>query len=197
LANFPGPYELRLFYTTNEPVQIANHVLRLSLRVAVDPQPGDTFGAIQTLNKNSVPGNFLSEVLNDLLSVIRPFYVTAVDFTQAELWRYPPQSFDASFISATAVGAQGVSTATTSVASQFVFTFRTSLGGIFKVDLRGTTVAPAAKQSFPFNFGGWNNLANYFLSTGAPFIGRDNGVPIAPLFALPGQNERAWKRVFR
>jgi len=66
-----------------------------------------------------------------------------------------------------------------------------------KVDLRGTTVAPATKLSFPTGFAAFNNLANYVLLPATPFIGRDNGTPIATLYALPGQNERAWKRVFR
>jgi len=197
MSNFPGPFELRVFYVTNEPVSIASHVFRLSLRLAGNPQPGDPFSSIQVLNKDLSPGALLSAVLTDVLTLVRPFYNTVVDFVRAELWRYPSQSFDATFISSSAIGVQGTGTAATQVASQFVLTFRTSLGGIFKVDLRGTVVTPATKQSYPFSFTPWNNLANYFLLSTCPFIGRDNGVPVAPLFALPGQNERAWKKVFR
>jgi len=197
MANYPGPYEIRLFYTTNEPVTISSHVLRLSLRLATDPSPGTPFDAIQTLNKAGSPGNFLFADLTDLLTVVRGFYVSAVDFVRAELWRYPPQSFDALFVSAQSLGIGGTGTGTTQIAGQLIFTFRTSLGGIMKVDMRGTTVAPREKLSFPTAFAAFNNLANYFLLPNTPFIGRDNGVPIATLYALAGQNERAWKRVYR
>jgi len=197
MANFPGPYELRLFYATNEPINIASHVMRLSLRLAADPSPGTNFDSIQTLNKAGSPGNFLFADLTDLLTVFRPFYVPAVDIVRAELWRYPPQSFDALFVSAQALGLPGTGTGTTQIASQLIFTFRTSLGGIMKVDLRGTTVTPREKLSFPTAFAAFNNLAGYFLLPATPFIGRDNGVPIATLYALAGQNERAWKRVYR
>jgi len=197
VSNYPGPYELRLFYTTNEPVVIADHVLRLSFRVAGDPEPGTPFDAIQTLNKSGSPSNPVSAVLLDLLTFVRPFYLPAVDFVRAEVWKYPPQSFDALFISAQNVGTGGNGTGTTTIAGQLIFTFRTSLGGVMKVDLRGTTVTPREKLSFPTAFSSFNNLAGYFLAAGTPFIGRDNGVPIAPMFALAGQNERAWKRVYR
>jgi len=197
MSNFPGPFELRVFYTTNEPVQISSHVLRLSLRVSGSPQPGDPFSSIQVIDKNNNPGSNLSVVLGDLLPLIRAFYVPSVDFIRAELWRYIPSSFDAIFISSLAIGQGGAGTGTTVIAGQLVVTFRTSSGGILKVDLRGTTVSPGVKQAFPFNIGAGNALANYFLTVGCPFIGRDNGVPVSPLFLLPGQNERAWKRVFR
>jgi len=197
MANYPGPYELRLFYTTNEPTIIADHVLRLSFRTASDPEPGTGFDAIQTLNKSGAPSNFLSVVLTDLLTFVRPFYLPAVDFVRAEVWKYPPSSFDALFISAQSVGLGGNGTGTTTIAGQLIFTFRTSFGGVMKVDLRGTTVSPREKLSFPTAFAAFNNLADYFLFSGTPFIGRDNGVPIATMFALAGQNERAWKKVYR
>lgn len=197
MANFPGPYELRIFYTTNEPVVIADHVLRLSFRVAGDPEPGAAFSTIQVLNKSGAPGANLADVLGDLLVVVRPFYIPAVDFVRAEVWRYPPQSFDAFFIAAQNIGLGGTGTGTTFIAGQLIFTFRTSNGGVFKVDLRGTTVTPREKLSFPTAFGAFNSLANYMLFPTTPFIGRDNGVPVATLFALAGQNERAWKKVYR
>jgi len=197
MANFPGPYELRLFYVTNEPVQIASHVLRLSFRVASDPEPGAPFTTIQVLNKLNTPGATMDVVLGDLLTVVRPFYVSAVDFVRAEIWKYPPASFDATFISALSVGQGGTGTGTTFTAGQLIFTFRSSGGGVFKVDLRGTTVSPREKLSFPTAFAAFNNLANYIIFPSTPFIARDNGYPIATLYALAGQNERAWKRVFR
>jgi len=197
MSNFPGPFELRIFYNTNEPVQISSHVLRLSLRVSGNPQPGDPFTAIQTLDKTGSPGNPLSAVLTDLLAFVRPFYVPLTDFIRAELWRYPTASYDAVFVSAQVVGLPGTGTGTTVVASQFIMTFRTAAGGIFKVDLRGTIVPAQVKRSFPFGSGAWDNLANHILLPITPFIGRDNSVPVSPLFALPGQNERAWKRVHR
>jgi len=197
MANYPGPYELRVFYTTNEPTIIADHVFRLSFRVATDPEPGSPFTTIQVLNKLGSPGATLDTVLTDLLTVVRPFYVSQVDFVRAEVWRYPPQSFDAAFISAFPIGQGGTGTGTTTIAGQLIFTFRTSNGGVLKVDMRGTTVSPREKLSFPTAFAAFNNLANYILFPSTPFIGRDNGVPIATLFALAGQNERAWKRVYR
>jgi len=196
--NFPGPLELRIFYTTDENSVINDHVLRHSLAAATagEGDPGDPFSAwtIQLRGGTTTP---LDDWTDALMILIDDFYASAVDFTHAELWKYQPSSFDATYQATYALGLSGTSGGATVDASQGIITFRTAVGGVAKIDLRGISLGAGPKQSFPTAAAIVNALASFLSGSLSAMIGRDGGFLVAPIFWLPGQNERAWKRVNR
>jgi len=45
--HYPGPYEIRLFYTITGGTGVIQHEARYNLRVAGDPEPGTPFADIE------------------------------------------------------------------------------------------------------------------------------------------------------
>ena len=195
--NYPGPLEARIFYLTNEPSQIAEHVIRFSFQAAIEGDPGDPLNNWKPLTKAGSSALGLFTHVTNLLAVLRPFFNTVTDFSHVELWEYTPGTFDAVFRSSEAIALGGTSGTATSVASQTMMTFRTQGGGIFRLDMRGTTSAPGVRIIPPFAAGTALNLSNYMLDGDSPWIGRDGTYPLATVKFLPGQNEHAWKAVNR
>lgn len=196
-VNFPGPFEVRLFYTTGEPTVIRDHVLRLSCRMNIMGNPGDPFGAWIPVQKDGSAVVNLQTHVDSLVTALKPVFSTATDFSFAELWEYVPDSFDAVYRSVYDVNQSGTSTTASGEASQTIISFRTTLGGVAKLDLRGTVLSPGAMQSFPTSVPAVNTLATYMLDNSRIWIGRDGGYLLAAIKYLPGQNERAWRRVNR
>lgn len=194
--NYPGPYEVRIFYHTNEAAAIADHVLRLSCNMNVVASPGDPFSSWSATKRDGT-GVVLSTAVDALIVLVKPFFHSSTDFIYAELWEYTPSSFDAIFRSSYTIGVSGTSASVTVSAAQTVVSFRTATGGIFKVDMRGTISNPAIGISFPTAITIVDNLAAHLVGASSPWIGRDNGYPLSPIRYLPGQNERAWRIVNR
>lgn len=196
--NYPGPFEVRINYTTNEtPAAIAVHQLRLSCRMSITGDPGDPFSAWIPYEKSGSAVTNLATHVDTLVTKLRPFFATATDLTNAELWEYGEGSFDAVYRSVYPLGLNGASGSATQNASQAIMTLRTVAGGIMKVDLRGTIYAPTITATYPFAPGPATDLANYLISGNSIWWGRDNSYALVPLRWMAGQNEKAWRTAFR
>lgn len=194
--NYPGPFEIRLKYVTNEPDPIKNHELRLSCVMGVEADPGDPFTDWFPINRDGQQAVSLSTKIDNLLTWVRPHFSAAVTFVNVELWEYAEGTFDSVFRSVRDLGLAGLAGGATVHYSQSILSMRTVGGGIMKVDMRGTIysrtprVAPGAPAPSA-------DLLTYMLANNAPWRGRDGTFPAAGLFWLPGENERAFKKVNR
>lgn len=195
--NYPGPFEVRLFYTTNEPAGVNEHVLRLSFQMAVEADPGDPFSDWIPVDKAGASVIALNTKVDDLITLIKPHFNTNVDFSLAELWEYAPGTFDAVYRSSYDVNVAGTSPSATVNHAQTVLSFRTALGGVMKVDMRGTVLAKGPQQSFPTNIAAINTTATGFLAGTSIWWGRDNSYPVASIRYLPGENEYSFKQINR
>lgn len=194
--HYPGTFEVRTFFTTDEPSLIASHEIRWSCEMAAAADPGDPFSdwSVSLRGGGSSP---LDTEVDNFMAFLEDMYSTAVDFSHAELWEYSPGTFDSVFRSSYTLGLSGVSASPTVIYSQTILSFRSTLGGIMKLDMRGTDQAKAAKTGFPSPSTAVNNLAAWVASATTPVRARDGGFPMSPLFFLPGLNERAEKKVLR
>jgi hypothetical protein len=200
-ANFPGPGELRIFYTVTVSGQVFAHVHRLSFFPAgTSWVPGSAFGDLSVTRKDGSPTSLIVWTTT-YLTHIRNQLHTSVDITHMEAWLYEPNSFDSQFISAEPLGVNGANASPAQPASQTIVTLRTDQGGITKLDLRTTSRAPGPAQGFPTSVAAINDWANYvaqpFNPSNRVVIGRDNGYAFVPVRYLPGQNEKAWRRLNR
>lgn len=197
--NFPGPYQLRVFYQVNaSPGGVLDHVLALNLDCSPAPSPGDPFSSITVVA--SAGTKDLLGVLNALIAVLQPeFNTTTCAFLQAELWKYTPGTFQANYISSETIGLAGTSASASAVATQSIYTFRTIEGGIMKVTLMEDVYA----QDEPIPYTGLTPqsqaVVDFFVTGGVDgvfFLARDTSYPIAFLKKFPGQNEAIFKRRF-
>jgi hypothetical protein len=191
--NYPGPYELRLNYTTLFASVVYEHQFRHSFDCDSDPGPGSTF-ASYLANKRGGGNVGMVTWLASLIGAIESFFHTSTDFVTAEIWKYTPGTFNADFQSIETVADNGTSSLATQADTQTIISFRTTAGGVAKADFRNTIFAAGPSQSFPTAIGGVNTTAALFYDNNSIVIGRDGAFVFSPVKFLPGANERAFKR---
>lgn len=203
--NFPGPYELRFLITTsNLTGGVYTHVQRVNIDVAGNPAQGSTFSTISVKDKVTPTGAVDLDVLVEAwLTVLAPLYNNAFSFDAVELWKYPTaQSFDSEFWSAYGPPtAQPSSVSAAHEAGQAILTFRTSEGGILKINLMETKIASGLSRGYDNMTTEEKAVADFVLGGGATydaaFLGRDTSYPFSFIKIYPGRNEALFKRRFR
>lgn len=193
--NFPGPYELRFFYSVNTtPGGTLVHQARYSCTLETDPDPGDAFSSFK-LNLSG-GGTLLASTVADNVQDVLEDFLNSSDATidYVELWRYTPGTFQAVYVTSYDISGAGTSAVATDPAGQVIFTMRTKSGGIFKV----TWLDVVGGYSLPASYADSSAVAqavfDYFSSpTLAPFVGRDGAYPFQPLRVFPGQSEFVFK----
>jgi len=195
--NYPGPYEVRIRYTT--PISgntTFTHRLRLSMDMGTPADPGDPFSEWTALSRQGQTPQ-LDDWVDDLVALLQPLYHTGTTFVDAELWLYTPGTFDAAFQSTYPIALAGTSSTQNSLNAQAIITFRSQLGGSGRVNLMEAISGFGVEQGFPTNSALINALATFITALGSPVIARDGGYLFTPLKYLPGINEALFKKRFR
>lgn len=195
--NFPGPYELRIFYNATFASITYSHVARLSLDIASPPDVGEDFLTIIPIHRDGSVLKDLDEVKDDLITVLQPLFHTSTNFVNAELWKYETDTFDSSFVSVSTIGLVGTSSTATAADAQTIWTLRTTNGGIGKLDLRHTIAAQGVYLDYPTGSAIVDDVFDYLSAADSVFIARDDGWLAAPFKYLPGVNERMTRRRLR
>jgi hypothetical protein len=196
--NFPGPYELRFNYDTNETFGTDQHQFRLSLDLDVVGEPGEAFTEFEATRRNTTP-IALNTLAEATLSVIVDVFKTDANFPSVELWEYEPSSFVANYITSYNVVTNNAGThaSTPQPYRQDVWTFRTTNGGTAKLDLRGTVSTSLARVAYPTGNALIDDIFEYLAQATTPYLGRDNGYLFFSQNWLGGSNESRFKKVNR
>lgn len=203
--NFPGPYELRFAHTTVAGTGgVLTHIMRQNVDLVEPVTQGQLFSTI-TIKDLTGPatGIFLSQLVEDWLTVLGPLYHNQHSFGAVELWKYPTaQSFDAEFWSSYGPPTAQPSSATgMSEASQNIFTFRSREGGIMKITLMETIYGPGVPLEYAAMTVQQKAVVDFVLAGGvgynAPFLARDTSYPFSARRLYKGQNEATFKQRFR
>lgn len=192
VTNFPGPYQADIFYTTLVSGVPLEHVAKLNVDCVGPLFPGQDFSTIEFVTKGAGPVNGLAAIL-DWADLMKAFFHTANTIDRVELWSVAPESYDRTFISAADIGVDGTNVGATIPASQVIFTFRTSEGGIMRLNLMEASELPGRPQTLPNGFPTIDNVANFVVSDNNWILGRDTSYPVATIRYLPGQNEKLFK----
>lgn len=196
VLNYPGPYELRVYYTCDaSPGGALQHQARFSLNLAADPDVGDDFSTIAVALRGGGTDTLddvtdgLRNVLEDLLSAAD----TTIDY--AELWKYVQGTFQATYVSTYAIAAAATDAGGARAAAESIWTFRTSHGGIFKCTLLDHIGSPSPPAVYADMDADNQALCDFFTHpTLAAFVGRDGGWPVVPIAVYIGQNEHVFKK---
>ena len=147
-VNFPGPYELRIFYTATISGEVYNHTCRLSMLNVDYSGVGDDFDTIEVTARDASVQT-LDVLTDNLIADVREFHSSEITYDRAELWEYEEGTFNAFFVSTYTVGVDGSAAASAVLDSQTILSFRTSAGGIAKLDLRHTSFPEAVTETYP------------------------------------------------
>lgn len=194
--NYPGPYEIRIFYTTSVSSVPLTHIQHLSLDIVGAVTPGQAFSSILPKTRAFPGGSLTLQALVDLwVTSFRSLLSSGAGNTidRAELWQYEEGTFDATFISAYTIGLAGLSGGAFVGSGQSIVTMRTQQGGIFKLSFMEVTIS-----SGPSDFGTISNanLETLVLAIEAgdyPWLGRDGSYPFVRIGHYPGINEALFK----
>jgi len=191
--NFPGPYEIRIFYTAGS----IEHQMNLSCNVKYNPQPGD---AASTIAVQLADGSddFMGNVVSAWITLIKTLFAAAdVTFDRAELWEYTPGTYVSRYISTYDIGTAGDSASTTKLASQGIMTFRTTEGGVMKIYFQGTTLAAGPRETYAAAAVVLQDIFDFVISDANWILAKDTSYPVAALAWLPGESEAIFKKLYR
>lgn len=192
--NYPGPYEVRIFYTVNTLV----HTQRLNVRVAGTPNPGDDMSTIDFLRQDDSTFGADGELDEwaDLLAAVLNSGNSVVNY--AELWKYEAGTFNAEFISTYDLNVTGASASAYNPAGQAIMTFRTTEGGIMKISIMESILGSGVPLAYSALSSGWQAIidAVRYGTTGS-WLARDTSYPFSFIRMYPGQNEALFKKRYR
>lgn len=196
-TNYPGEWEVRLNYTVELLSSVFTHQHRVSFDADTIGEVGETFSAWFPILRAGTDSNSLASLTISYFDLIQDLYHSTGVLLDAELWRYDPLSFDATWYAAASVALTGESASVNTANSQSILSFRTTLGGTMKLTFMQPPTIIGAKEVLPLTNADLDAIADFALSTGSWFKARDGGYPIAFLGHFPGQNEGTFKRRYR
>lgn len=194
--NYPGPYELRFFYSITISSVVLNHVHRVNVNISGDPEPPVDFADIDILG---VPGGLVSldTVVDAYVTLLRELTSAANSFSHVELWRYDTGTFDSQFISTYTLGLVGTNVTAVVSAGQLIHTYRTAEGGIMRWTFMEPNVAQDVSRGYATMSAREQDIADFVLGTNRYFYARDTSLPVAFIKSHPGQSEVIFKRRYR
>jgi hypothetical protein len=198
--NFPGEYTARFFYTTI-PTGLAplQHTSELNFTLFEDANPGDDPAILHPIIRAGTHVKTLDDHIIEWGTLLADAYSSggAASIDYAEVWKYAPGTFDATFITSVPLAFSGTRVAAPFNSSQMIMTFRTTLGGIAKLSLMETPQPGTLTDAPPFAEASLQAIADAFVGGVYPWVGRDGGFPFVTLRLFPGQSETLFKKRFR
>lgn len=198
--NFPGPYEIRLYYTTTPTgMPSFQHIARYNINLTAAPSPGTTFNLLTVVPNGGAPTTLQAYIDAWVLLVKAAMSSNAnntIDF--AELWAYTPLSFEASFVSAYSIAAAGTVGSAATPANEQIITYRTAEGGIMRQHfLEFAAQGTAVPDTPPFTSASFDAIRTFVTSVNNAWLGRDTSYPFATIAKYAGENEKLFKKRFR
>lgn len=191
--NFPGPQEVRLFYTK---AGLA-HEARYNVECTTPPAPGTLPANINLVTEN-VPALNLTTTITSWVALLRPlFSASDVTFDFFELWSYDPVTHLATFICTDTLALAGTNGGAGTQGSQLIFSFRTSEGNNMRLSLMEAAVGTTAVLGYAGLPAAEKAVVDFVLSTDHWMRPRDTSWPRAFIRALYGQNEALFKKRYR
>jgi len=187
-ANFPGPYELEIFYTAGSLL----HVQRLNCDTSVEAFPGDPL-TTTLLNLRGGGTQAVDLAISTWIVLLAPMYNVANTFDSANLWKYTAGTFDRVFINAQTIGLPGLSATATNNNHQSTYTFRTLEGNNMKIVLLDDVRTSEIREPYGSLTGSPKALMDFVSGTTNFLLARDTSYPIASLNVVGGQNEALFK----
>jgi hypothetical protein len=198
--NYPGPQQIRLFYTTSPTgFPAIQHQARMNIQVSAGTViPGTLFSAL-TVALRGGGSLALNTYIDNWVILMKVMMATAANNTidYAELWQYPPLSFNGSFVSTYAINVAGTSALAALPAVQNMITFRTIEGGIMKLNFMEGWSGQGAVDTPPFAQAGFQAIADFVISANNGWLGADTSYPFAIKALFPGQNEALFRKRYR
>jgi len=196
--NFPGPFEVRIFYTTTLSTIPLTHEMRLNFDPNAAVAPGTDFSLVPVVNHLGSVSDLETELLA-WIALMAPIYHNSATFDFAECWEYTPLTNDAKFVSTYDISDVGTSSTQSFNSGQAMFLFRTREGASMRINLMESIIVSGQPRAGSALVTAEANLVNYVIdpAVGGYWLGKDTSYPFAFTRLFPGQNEAIFKKRFR
>jgi len=198
-TNYPGPYELRVFYSC-APAAFVSVTRQININLDLDgsPEKGLYFSEYDVIRREGVPVT-LANLLAGFVAVFKPL-LSSADSTvmHAELWKYNDLSFISEFYASDDISEAGTHAGAGEAAALTIFTWRTTEGGIMKQYLLEQPLENWQPTTYADLLAAQQDFVDWYTADATSFaLGRDTSYPLAFLRRNSGQSENAFKRRFR
>ena len=187
--NFPGPYEVELFYT----VDSLQHAMRINCAVQGTPAPGDSVLSI-SLKERGGGTVILETAVVAFVDLLKVHYDPLATFDSYNFWRYDAGTFDRTFISSNTLGVAGTNAGSPTLSHQSTLTFRTEEGGTMRLVLLESRDSIQNRVPYASNGAAYQAIFDFVVSTSSWLKPRDTSWAIASLNRVGGENERLFKK---
>lgn len=195
-TNYPGPWEMRIFYTCVAGGNTYSHVSRHNLDVDTPPDAGSDLEDYDLISRQGLFYNGLSWA-NGLVGQMVAQLNENSSVDRVELWKYETGTYNAAFQTVQALNAAGTSVSDAVELSQTIWSFRTQNGGHAYFEILDSIHVPGIKQAREATAAGTQAVFDVITNLNSPMIGRDGGYCFAPLWWLPGTSEHSFKKKYR
>jgi len=195
-TNYPGPWQIRIFYTT--PFNLVNyeHVLRCNVDVDTDPGPGSDFADYDLVSRAGL--YYDADSWTDALAAAMQTFLNAVcSIDYAELWKYDGISNNAAYQSSMTLGLNGTNGTAVAADSQAIMSFRSVNGGHGFMEVLHSSFSPGQKTGYTGAPSDVQDFMDLVTDLQSPALARDGGYLFSPLNWLPGSSEKLFKDRFR
>lgn len=192
-SNFPGPYQVELFYT----VGANQHIARFNCDVDNLVTPGTPPGSINVITQGG--GNeTLTLCVAGIVALLSDAYPTTATFTGYDFYVYIPGTYDRTFITSGTLSVPGVNAGAPELAGYAMMTFKTYGGGTMRFTMIESSFVGNLKVSLSsVSSPELVAIRDFLLSSDNWIIAYDNSFPLKANNYLEGRNERLFKKYFR
>lgn len=183
----PGGF-VKIFSTQNGVTHVQS--------VGVDVVSGYTVGEEPSFTPNVGSDVLMSVAVDAYITLLKPIFGPDTSFNQAEYWSKPTDESDPVWVFTHPIGEVGTGSTASADMLQAVMSFRTALGGLFRLyfmEISGD-VPVNFRTSWPFGAGPYLNLANYLVGDDGWIIGKDNGALVVPIYFTSKYNDALRKK---
>lgn len=184
----PLLYFIKIKYITN--------TVEHSMTLPCNPQSGWVVGSEPSITPKAGADILMSVAVDALVAILRPALATVTDIVSAEAWFAPSPTSDPVWVYTHPIGLAGTGAATATNMLQFVISFRTFLGGVYRMFLMepSSSITANVRASYPFGAGTATNISNYLTGSTGWVIGRDGGSLVVPIWQTSKYNDALRKK---
>ncbi len=190
--NFPGPYEIEMFYTVGG----LQHTQRLNCFVDGSPPPGTPIVNISLNQRDFTLINVDTAVLA-WVALIENLFNDTVTFDNYNVWQYTPLTYIKTFIAANTIGLPGTHVNPSNLAHQMTMTHRTIEGGILRIVLLESISQENTRVPYASAPADVQAVMDYVTRPNSWILARDTSYAIANLNYSTGENEAIFKERYR
>lgn len=191
--NFPGPFEVELFYTANG----NEHVARINCNTGSGvPVVGTNPTAIDLLLADGT-NKTLQTAVQEYADLFKVWLNTSDSVDGFDFYAYLTPGGARQYVTSGVLGISGTSGSSAVIAHQTTWTFKTQEGNTMRMVLMELVLGGNTRRPYSSISTTEQGFMDYIAADDTWIMARDTSYPVVPRNQIGGQNEALFKRTYR